>query len=299
MVFLRLISLSTYLELSKPKVAFLLVFAGAMGGLTALRGGFGKFSPLGSGSTQVFIFTLLALTIGVLGANSITCYIDRDIDALMGRTNKRPIPSFRINPPWKALVYGLALSLGGLAVLLVLNIYSALWATVGLLDSALIYNLLTKRRSPWNIILGSPAGGAPIMVSWSAVTGQPFNLIPFLLAALVVLWTPAHIWSLAIKYSEDYMRADVPMLPTQVNFKVAARCIASTTLLLPVISSVLGVIGGFTPLYYLVAFTLNAVIIFLSLRLVLKPSEKNAWLLFKFTSPYLFVLLITAALTIT
>ena len=290
---------SNYLELSKPKVAFLLVFSGAMGGLTALLGGFGNFFPFGLTSIQIFILALIALTVGTLGANAVTCYIDRDIDALMRRTNGRPLPSIRINPPKKALSYGLSLALVGLALLLVLNIYSAFWATIGLVDSTLIYNLLTKRRSPWNIILGAPAGGAPLMAFWSAVTGQPFHLIPFFMATLVVLWTPAHIWSLAIKYSEDYRKADVPMLPTQVDFKVAARCIASTTLLLPVISTLLGTIGGFNIFYYFITYTLNVGIIILSLRLVFSPSERNAWFLFKFTSPYLFVILMTVALTIT
>ncbi len=293
---MELKSLAAYLELSKPRVASLLVFAGLMGGLTGLRKGLAVSQPLGFNPIQSLVIATLALTVGIFGANAITCYIDRDIDAAMERTRHRPLPSGRISPPEKALYYGLALSLGSLAILAAINLYSALWFTFGLLDSTLIYNFLTKRKTAWNIVLGSPAGGAPIMVSWSAVTGQPFHLVPFLMAALVVLWTPAHIWSLAIKYSEDYRRARVPMLPTLVDFKTAARCIASTTLLLPVFSTILGLIGEFKPPYYPITYALNAAIIALSLNLIVRPSKRNSWILFKFTSPYLAVLLITIAL---
>jgi protoheme IX farnesyltransferase len=290
-------TVKTYLELSKPRVASLLVFAGLMGGLTGLGKGLGKISPLGFSPIESLIVAVLALAVGVLGANAVTCYIDKDIDYAMERTRHRPLPSGKISPPEKALYYGLTLSLVSLAILIFLNVYSALWFAFGLLDSTLLYNFLTKRRTAWNIVLGSPAGGAPIMVSWSAVTGQPFHLIPFLMAALVVLWTPAHIWSLAIKYSEDYRRANVPMLPTIVDFKTAARCIASTTLLLPVFSTILGLIGEFNTPYYPISYALNAAIVFLSLNLIIRPSKRNAWLLFKFTSPYLAVLLIVIALS--
>ena len=269
-----------------------------MGGLTGISGGFGKISPLGMGLVQDYVVALLALTVGILGANAITSYIDRDIDTQMKRTSRRPIPLGRINPPWRGLVYGLILSITGLAILLTVNVYSALWFVFGLVDSVIIYNLLTKRRTKWNIVLGSPAGGVPIMVLWSAVTGQPFHVIPLLLAALVVLWTPAHIWSLAIKYSDDYRKVNVPMLPVSVGFNVATRCIASTTLLLPVLSTILGIIGGFNLIYYIITYSINGIIIFLSLRVVVKPSEKNVWGLFKFTSPYLAILLATVALTI-
>ncbi len=283
-------TVKAYLELVKPRVSGLLAFSGLTAGLTAYRMG------LASCSLPVFALAMAALTLGIFGANAVTCYIDRDIDALMERTRHRPLPSKRVYPPWKALAFGLTLSLPALTFLATLNLYSGLWFAFGLADSTIIYNLLTKRKTPWNIILGAPAGGAPAMAAWSAVSGQPFHPVPFLMAALIVLWTPAHIWSLAIRYAEDYRRANVPMLPALTSFDKAARCIASTTLLLPLFSTLLGLAGGFQPPYHLLAQTLNAALIFLALKLVLKPSEKAAWKLFKFTSPYLAVHLLAPPL---
>ncbi len=286
-----------YMEVCKPRVMALLVFSGLASGLTALRIGLGASNSLGLDSSLSLILSTLALILLVSGANAITCYIDRDIDAVMERTRRRPIPSGRIDPPVKALYYGVVLSILGLVPLLILSFYAFLWALFGLFDSAVVYNLLTKRRTVWNIVLGSPAGGAPSMVCWSAVTGQPLHPVPLLLAALIVLWTPSHIWSLAIRYSDDYRRAGVPMLPSKLGFTSAARCIASTTILLPVLSTILGVVGHFRIGFYIVVHSLNLVMILLSLNLLLRPSHENAYRLFKFTSPYLAVMLTVTALS--
>ena len=290
-------ALWAYVEVCKPRVMVLLVFSGLASGLTALRMGLGVCNPLGLGPGFSLILSTLALILVVSGANAITCYIDRDIDAVMERTRRRPIPSGRIDPPVKALYYGMALSILGLIPLLILSLPAFLWALFGLFDSAVVYNLLTKRRTVWNIVLGSPAGGAPSMVCWSAVTGQPLHPIPLLLAALIVLWTPSHIWSLAIRYSDDYRRAGVPMLPSRLGFRSTTRCIASTTILLPVLSTILGVVGRFHIGFYIIVHSLNLVMILLGLNLLLRPSPENAYRLFKFTSPYLAVMLTVTALS--
>ena len=284
-------TLKTYLQLSKPRVGGLLAYSGLASGLAALRMGFASNSFLGLGSLETLALTMAALTWGILGANAVTCYIDRDIDAVMERTRRRPLPAGKIKPPEKALAYGLTLCLSALILLLMVSFYAGLWFAFGLLDSTLIYNLLSKRKTSWNIILGSPAGGAPAMTVWSAVTGQPFHPIPFLMAALIVLWTPSHIWSLAIRYAEDYERAGVPMLPVKARFETAAKCIASTVLLLPLFSTLLGLAGSFHPAFYVIAAVLNAALIFLALRLLWEPSHGRAWRLFKFTSPYPAVML--------
>ncbi|KYH39381.1 MAG: hypothetical protein AYL28_000520 [Candidatus Bathyarchaeota archaeon B23] len=288
-------TLRAYVEVCKPRVASLLVFSGLASGVIALRMGLGVEPPLGFTPQVSLMLSTLALILVVSGANAITCYIDQDIDAMMERTRRRPIPSGRIDPPVKALYYGAALSILGLIPLLALSLPAFLWALFGLVDSVVVYNLLTKRRTVWNIVLGSPAGGAPSMVCWSAVTGQPFHPVPFLLAALIVLWTPSHIWSLAIRYADDYRRAVVPMLPVRVGFRSATRCIASTTLLLPVLSTILGVVGRFHIGFYILVHSLNLIIILLSLNLLFRPSHGNAYKLFKFTSPYLALLLVSAA----
>lgn len=288
--------LSVYVEVSKPKVASLLVFSGVISQVIALKMRLGRVSPLGLHPLEIFAITTIALSLGVLGANAITCYIDRELDGLMERTRGRPLPSGKIAPPERALCYGIILCSIGMAMLLAVNVYAWLWSAVGLIDSTLVYNFLSKRRTVWNIVLGAPAGGTPVMAGWAAVTGDFLHPVPLLLAALIVLWTPAHIWSLAMRYSGDYQKAQVPMLPIKIGLKPAARCIASTTLLLPVLSTLLGIIGDFQLGFYLVAHTLNIAIIFLSLTLFFKPSSENAWRLFKFTSPYLAVLLIAGAI---
>jgi protoheme IX farnesyltransferase len=166
---------------------------------------------------------------------------------------------------------------------------SFVWIALGIIDNVVVYSLLLKRRSPLNIILGGVSGGLPVMFGWSAVTNG-VELLPVLLAALVVLWIPGHIWSLAIFTKEDYQRARVPMLPVVTELSTALRCIVSTVVLMIPFSIWIFFEGRFGLVYLLVATAFGIWVLYINLRLFLHPDEKMAYRAFKASSPYLFAL---------
>ncbi len=277
-----------YWELTNPNIVSLLCFtaltAGIMGG--------GLREPL-----QLAQVTLAA-TLCSMGARSMTNYVDRDIDILMNRTKDRPIPSGAV-APGNALAYGVGLASVGLAAALPLGpVYPAL-LLLGLLDNVVVYNVLTKRRTPWNIVLGAPSGGMPAFVAYAATSGR-IDLTAFVLASLVVLWTPVHIWSLAIRCRADYDRAHVPMLPVALGIKPAIRCIASTSALLAVFTVLLPFLPSspFGLLTLVSSVALSGTLLAMSLWLAKNPTEGNSWMLFKFTAPYLAILFTIMAVNV-
>jgi protoheme IX farnesyltransferase len=149
-----------------------------------------------------------------------------------------------------------------------------------------IYSLLAKRRSCTNIILGSLSGGMPVLFGWAVVQGN-VTLTPLLISLLVITWTPNHIWNLAIRYREDYARANVPMLPVVTNLRRAVNLIAMSVVLMVAESILLGIVGEFGVLYFVLALAGGAVSLAGHLYLYLRPTERNAWLMFKLSSLYL------------
>jgi protoheme IX farnesyltransferase len=272
--------LRPYLEVTKPRLVSLLVFTAFVGLFVGARWASVALSP------GLWVLGLAAITLGCAGSNAVTCYIDRDIDSLMDRTRKRPLPSGRIDPARKALYLGAALIVASLALALLRNLLSSVVIGLGVLDNVVVYSLLTKRRSPWNIILGAFSGGLPAVYGWTFATGS-VTLVPILMAALVVLWTPNHIWSLALRYKDDYARAGVPMLPVVLEERKAIRCIACTSLLLVGFSVALDSLGAFGDAYLWTAAVLGGALIALNAWLLLRPTAQHAWVVFKFSSPYL------------
>ena len=273
-------NLRPYVEVTKPKLVSLLAFTAFVGMFVGARWAAVDLSP------TLWILGMVAITLGCAGSNAITCFIDRDIDSVMDRTRKRPLPSGRIHPPQKALYLGAALVAASLALALLRNALSSVVIGLGVLDNVVVYSLLVKRRSPWNIILGSFSGGLPAVYGWTFATGS-IGLVPILMAALVVLWTPNHIWSLALRYRDDYARAGVPMLPVVMEERKAIRCIASTSLLLVGFSVALDSLGAFGDAYLWIALGLGVALVALNGWLLLRPTPARAWLVFKFSSPYL------------
>jgi len=267
-----------YIEVTKPSTVALLVFTcvGAM----VVAGGVGGLSLGG------WVLALIAITAGCAAADTLTCYIDRDIDAVMDRTKARPLPGKRIHPPEKALVWGLFLAALALGLSFVFNPLAALWMFLGLFDNVVIYSLLAKRRSCTNILLGSISGGMPALFGWAVVQGN-VTWTPALISLLVITWTPNHIWNLAIRYREDYARASVPMLPVVTSMQRAVSLIAMSVVLMVVESLLLGIVGGFGPLYFTLAIIGGAVSLVGHAYLFLRPTERNAWLMFKLSSLYL------------
>jgi protoheme IX farnesyltransferase len=248
-------------------------------------------------SLFVAIMIVIAVSLGSAGANVLTCYIDRDIDKIMERTSHRPLPSGRINPAKKALYYGLVLSILSILITLVINVFASIIMLIGILDNVLVYSKILKRRNPINIILGGFSGGLPVLVGYIAASGT-INLEALLMAGLVVLWIPNHIWSLAIKWKEDYGRAKIPMLPVVTREVVAMRCIASTSILLAFFALIPYFLGIFSFIYFLFAFMLSAIMLILNIRLLIKPTKENSWIVFKFSSPFLALIFLAMMLDI-
>jgi protoheme IX farnesyltransferase len=267
-----------YIEVTKPSTVALLVFTcvGAM----VVAGGVRDLSPGG------WILALVAITAGCAAADTLTCYIDRDIDELMDRTKGRPLPGKRIDPPEKALAWGFSLAVLSLVLSLLLNPLAALWMFIGLFDNVVIYSLLVKRRTWSNILLGSISGGMPALFGWAAVRGD-ITWTPVLISMLVITWTPNHIWNLAIRYREDYARANVPMLPVVSNLRLTINLIVLSVVLMVVESLLLGLVGRFGPIYFTVAIVGGVVSLAGHTALYLRPTERNAWLMFKLSSLYL------------
>ena len=238
--------------------------------------------------------TGIAIVAGTAGCNALTNYHDRDIDALMMRTRHRPLPSGRITPR-AALLFGLGLISISLILAALLNLFSLLWMALGILDNVGVYSLLLKRRSSLNILLGGFSGGLPVLFGWSSVTPGPVGslphpVFPLLMAGLVFVWIPVHIWFLAISYRSDYSNAGVPMLPVVLGSTAALRLITIFSMIMVPFSLALYFQGPFGQIYGIIALVSGLAILAGSLWVLYKPTETNAWRMFKVTSPYLSLL---------
>lgn len=167
--------------------------------------------------------------------------------------------------------------------------------SLGILDNVGVYSLLLKRRSWLNILLGGFSGGLPVLFGWSAVVpgvigGLPQARAPLLMAGLVFVWIPVHIWFLAVSYRSDYSRAGIPMLPVVVGSETALRLITLFSLIMVPFSLALYFLGPFGLIYGIVALISGTAVAGGSLWVLYKPTDTNAWRMFKVTSPYLFLL---------
>ena len=239
---------------------------------------------------KIILLISIAIITGVMGTNATTAYIDRQIDQRMLRTRKRPVPDRKISPARNALIFGLVLLVTGLIIGAFINLMSALFIFIGFFDGAIIYNALTKRRSYYNIILGAPAGGMPVLAGWAAVTGGRIDLIAVLMFVLVIVWTPTHIWSLAYFYRDDYRRAEIPMLPAILSKRKVFILLSVLNFILVFFSLFIGFYFDLSPVYLSVSIIAGLVVIVFSVMLVVRKSEKLAWTLFKLSSPYLGVI---------
>ena len=191
--------------LTKPRIIELLLVTTVPTMLLAQRG-----LP----SLRLVLATLIGGTLAAGSANTINCYIDRDIDAVMKRTARRPLVNKQGTiKPAEALIWGIALGAAATATLgLAANWLSAILADTAILFYVFVYTLLLKRRSPSNIVIGGAAGCFPVLVGWAAVTNT-VAIPAVVLFAVIFLWTPPHFWALAMKFKDDYAAAGVPMLP--------------------------------------------------------------------------------------
>jgi heme o synthase len=191
--------------LTKPRIIELLLVTTVPTMLLAQRG-----LP----SLRLVLVTLVGGTLAAGSANTINCYIDRDIDAVMKRTSRRPLVNKEgAVKPAEALAWGIALGAAATVLLgLMANWLAASLADTAILFYVFVYTLLLKRRSPSNIVIGGAAGCFPVLVGWAAVKGT-VALPAIVLFGVIFLWTPPHFWALAMKFRKDYAAAGVPMLP--------------------------------------------------------------------------------------
>jgi protoheme IX farnesyltransferase len=207
--------LGALVALTKPRIIELLLVTTVPTMLLAQRG-----LP----SLKLVLVTLIGGTFAAGSANTINCYLDRDIDAVMKRTARRPLVNKQgMVKPTEALIWGIALGAGA-TLLLGLE---ANWLAASLADAAIgfyvfVYTLLLKRRSPANIVIGGAAGCFPVLVGWAAVKGT-VAVPAIVLFAVIFLWTPPHFWALAMKFKDDYARANVPMLPVVASPAAVTR----------------------------------------------------------------------------
>jgi len=295
------IRFKTYYELTKPKIWYLLVFT-AFGAAITASNVYDVEISIGT-----WILMIAGVAAGSAAANTLTNYHDRDIDAIMDRTKERPIPSKRIFPAEKARDFGLVLAAISIACAFGISYTTSFWNGIwcgafmlfGLADNILVYSHALKRKSQLNIILGGFSGGAPAMIGFAAVTLTGLWDFGLIIAGLVFIWIPMHIWALTLHFRDDYRKVDVPMLTAVLSEKTSARVIAGTTLMMVLFSVVpFFLVNPDTgepvmgEVYLYTAIASGILMILLSAWVVAKPTEKSSWVLFKFSSPYLAVLFI-------
>ena len=277
-----------WITLLKPRVMTLVVFTGLVGLLVAP----GTIHPV------LALAAILCIAVAAGAAGAINMWYDRDIDAVMRRTARRPIPSGRIEPG-AALGYGLTLSAASVAVMgLATNWVAAGWLAFSIFFYVVIYTMWLKRRTPQNIVIGGAAGAFPPIIGWAAVTGD-VGVVPLILFAIVFMWTPPHFWALSLWAHGDYARAKVPMLPVTHGAKETRRQVLVYTIALLPVTLAPWFVGFSGPAYAVAAAVLGGVFLWHAIRVVREAQDETGRSLvndaaargtFKYSLYYLFAL---------
>jgi protoheme IX farnesyltransferase len=281
----RVDKLKAYVALTKPRIIELLLVTTVPAMIVAARGWPGL---------ALVALTLVGGTLAAGGANAINCYVDRDIDEIMRRTRRRPLPAHVVSPT-NALAFGVALGVASFLLLwLTVNLAAAALALGALLFYVFVYTIGLKRNTPQNIVIGGAAGAVPVLVGWAAVTGtvEPPALALF---GIIFYWTPPHFWALAMRYEEDYAAAGVPMMPVVYGRAETARHIVLYSLLLFALCLVFFSIGRMGLIYLGAVLVLNGIFVARALQLLRKPETERAWKLFKYSITYLALLFASMA----
>ena len=271
---------SDFVALLKPRVMSLVVFSGLAGLLIAP----GQIHPL------IAAVAIFCIAIGSGASGAINMWYERDIDALMARTQTRPLPACRMAPD-TAIAFGITLAVAAVVLMgLIVNWTAGLLLALAEAFYIFVYTVWLKRRTPQNIVVGGAAGAFPPMIGWAAVTGD-IALLPVLLFAIIFMWTPPHFWALALYRSDDYARAGVPMLPVVAGLKATRRHILLYSVLLapltlaPWALQLTGAVYGFS------AAVLGAVFVACAIAVQFDETERAPRRLFGFSILYLFLLL--------
>jgi protoheme IX farnesyltransferase len=249
--------------------------------------------------TGLVVATLLGGTLAAGSANAINCYLDRDIDELMARTRRRPLPARQVEPE-RAMVFGIAIGVVSLVLMAwLVNLVAAFLTLLAIAFYVVVYTLMLKRTTPQNIVIGGAAGALPPVIGWAAVTGS-VGLPALILFALVFYWTPPHFWALSLRIRRDYEAARVPMLPVVRGIAETSRQILLYTVLLVAISLVFFAVGRMGWVYLGAALVLGA--IFLRQAVALwrtgsaeEASTAGAIRLYRYSISYLTLLFLAVA----
>ena len=266
-----------YVDLMKPHVTVLLLGVTAAAMSIAKQG----LPPL-----VLLVPTLLGGAMAAGSANCINCYIDRDIDQIMGRTQRRSLPSGRVEPR-QALVFGIILGVVSFIVLYVfVNLLSAVLAFSAILFYVFVYTIGLKRTTTQNIVIGGAAGAVPVLVGWAAITNS-LAMPAILMFAIIFFWTPPHFWALSLLIQKDYEKAGIPMLPVVKGEAETRKQILLYSVFLMALTLVLFVMGVMSYLYLTGAVLLGGGLVYLAVRLWRDQSKKWARTLFWYSNMYL------------
>ena len=290
-------SVRAYIALTKPRIIELLLVTTVPAMVLATREvpgiQFGHWAWL-------TVWTLVGGTLAAGSANAINCYLDRDIDELMVRTRRRPLPAHQVDPE-RAVVFGLVLGAVSFAVLgLFVNLLAAFLALLAIGFYVVVYTIVMKRTTPQNIVIGGAAGALPPVIGWAAITGN-VGVPALLLFALVFYWTPPHFWALSLRIRKDYAAAGVPMLPVVRGIPETTRQIGLYTILMVAISLVLWSVARMGAIYLVAAVVLGALFLQQAYRLWRQGSSEEASTagairLYKYSISYLTLLFAAIAI---
>jgi protoheme IX farnesyltransferase len=270
---------SDFVQLLKPRVMSLVVFSGFAGMMVAP----GHIHPL------IAAVAILCIAVGAGASGAINMWYDRDIDAIMSRTAKRPIPMGRIEPA-EAAGFGVVLAIGSVGLMaLAVNLLAAGLLAATILFYIVVYTIWLKRRTPQNIVIGGAAGAFPPMIGWAAVTGH-VDPAPVVLFLLIFMWTPPHFWALALFRAGDYAKAGVPMLPVVAGERATKRQMLIYTLLLFPLALAPWAMGVAGHIYGAAAAVLGAFFILAAIAVCRDATDRSAKRMFAYSILYLFLL---------
>jgi protoheme IX farnesyltransferase len=286
-----------YIALTKPRIIELLLVTTVPAMVLATR----QVPGIQLGHwAWLTVWTLVGGTLAAGSANAINCYLDRDIDELMTRTRRRPLPAHQVDPE-RAVVFGLALGAIAFGVLaFFVNLLAAFLGMLAIAFYVVVYTILLKRSTPQNIVIGGAAGALPPVIGWVAVTGN-VGIPALLLFALVFYWTPPHFWALSLRIRKDYAAAGVPMLPVVRGVPETTRQIGLYTILMVAISLVLFAVARMGPIYLGAAVILGGLFLRQAWQLWRRGSSEEestagAIRLYRFSISYLTLLFAAIAI---
>jgi protoheme IX farnesyltransferase len=276
----------------KPRVVILLQATAICGVLVYdLREGYDDGRNIWD-SLVTSLIVLLGGSLASGGSMAINMWYERDIDPLMERTEKRPIPSGYISPN-HALAFGILICASGIGLVSFLsNKEAGIITAFSALFYIFIYTMFLKRRTPHNIVIGGLAGSTPPAIGWVAASGQIDSILPWLMVFIIFMWTPPHFWSLTLSKRKDYGEAGVPMLPVVKGEDVTRNHIAAYTLSLILTTLLIVTYGNAGIVFLITGMLLSSYFAYCALSLRLTKSESDAWNLFKFSNIYLYSLFI-------